>query len=377
LRIVDAYCHVGDCRIYELSVTESDVVDALNASRVSAAILQPFPGTNPALVHDRIAELGAKHPGRIYGVASANPHIHRDRYHQEIERCVRELGFVGVALDTFGHAVNPTGQDAKTVFEVARELSIPVVVETGWGTPFGMPSLLFQRVREYSDVRVVLANSGAGFFAREACLVARDAPNVYISTAGCPVDDIRYLVSELGATRVMLGSDRPANLEVELAKYRSLGLFQFQQFNVLGQTAVDVFNLKGVTELAEPVPTGESTTSVAEETPAPSSDLSTTVEEAPSPNGELTTAVEEAPTTVEEAAPPIDGSTVPVDDGISSADGSSNEADEAATAPVEEPSATNEGSSVAEETPMPEHGTDGEEKPAAESATETVSAEPV
>lgn len=254
MKIVNAYCHVGECRIHEVSVSDSEIIDCLNAQRVSATILQPFPAPpNPALVHDRIAELGAKHPGRIYGVANVNPHIHRDRYHREIERCVRELGFVGVALDTFGHAVNPNGQDARTVFEVARELRIPIVVETGWGLPFGLPSALLPRAREYSDVKIVLARAGIGQYGYEAYLVAREAPNVYVETSWFRGDDIRWLVNELGATRILLGCDLVSNLETELAKYRSLGLFQFQQFNILGQTAIDVFSLVGVTELAEPV----------------------------------------------------------------------------------------------------------------------------
>lgn len=251
--IIDAYCHIGDCCIFDTSVTESELIDALNANRLSAAIVQPFPGVhNPAETHDRIAELGGKHPGRIYGVANVDPHINRDRYHQEIERCVRELGFVGVALDTLGFAVNPNGHDAKTVFEVARELAIPVVIRTGWGTPFGLPSLVLPRAREYSDVKIILASAGAGSYAFEAYLVARDAPNVYLETSWARSDEIRWLTNELGAGRLLLGSDLPSNQEAELAKLRSLGLFQFQQYEMLGQNAIDLFALKGVSEYVEP-----------------------------------------------------------------------------------------------------------------------------
>ncbi len=250
---VDAYCHVGDCCIYDASVSDQEIVAALNANRLSAAIVQPFPGApNPAEVHDRIASLGSRYPGRIFGIASVTPHIDRDRYHREIERCVRELGFVGVALNTFGHVVNPNGRDAKTVFEVARELSVPVVVETGWGAPFGLPSAILPRAREYSDVKIVLAHAGAGLYTVEAYVVAREAANVYLETSWCRGEDIKWLVSELGGSRILLGSDRAFNQEAELAKYRSLGLYQFQQYQVLGQNAIDVFCLKGVSEFVDP-----------------------------------------------------------------------------------------------------------------------------
>ena len=255
---VDAYCHLGDCCIYETTVGETELVAALDANRVSAVIVQPFPGApNPVEVHDRIARLGGKHPGRVFGVANATPHIDRDRYHREIERCVKELGFVGVALNTLGHVVNPNGRDARTVFEVARELSIPIVVETGWGVPFGLPSALLGRAREYSDVKIVLSPAGAGPYIQEAFVLARECSNVYVSTPWCRGVDVKWLIDELGASRVLLGSDLPSNLEAELAKYRSLGLFYFQQYQVLGQNAIDVFGLKGVTEYVEPTPNVE------------------------------------------------------------------------------------------------------------------------
>ena len=82
-----------------------------------------------------------------------------DRYHREIERCVRELGFVGIKLDTFGHAVNPLSQDGQTVFEAAREFNVPVLVR-GTGIPFGLPSILLARAREFGDVKIVIGHSG-------------------------------------------------------------------------------------------------------------------------------------------------------------------------------------------------------------------------
>lgn len=279
---VDAFCHLGDCCVYETSVSDYELMSALDANKVGAAIVQPFPGPpNPAEVHDRIAALGSKHPGRVFGVANANPHVDRDRYHREIERCVRELGFVGVALDTFGHAVNPAGRDAQTVFEAARELGIPVVVHTGWGLPFGLPSTLLGRAREYSDVKIVIARAGAGLFTAEAYVVARECPNVYVETSWCRGIDAKWLVNEVGASRVLLGSDVPANLEAELAKYRSIGLYQFQQYQVLGQNAIDVFGLKGVTEYVEPAAVVETTTVVEApptEQPEGSQDAAATTE---------------------------------------------------------------------------------------------------
>jgi predicted TIM-barrel fold metal-dependent hydrolase len=251
--IVDSFSHVGECRIYDQTVYDYEIVDALNTNRVSAMIVTPFPGApNPVQVHDQIASLASRNPGRVFGLANANPHVNRDQYHREIERCVRELGFVGVVLDTLGHAVNPNGNDAQTVFECGRELNVPVVVHTGSGLPFGLPTAVLPRARAYSDVKIVLAHAGAGIYSIEAQVVAREAANVFLGTSWCRTTDVRGMVQEIGTGRLMLASDIPANQAAELGKLRSLGLFQFQQQQIFGQTAIDVFGLQGVPDIAEP-----------------------------------------------------------------------------------------------------------------------------
>jgi predicted TIM-barrel fold metal-dependent hydrolase len=48
-----------------------------------------------------------------------------------VERCVKELKFVGVKLHTIGHGVNPLTEDGDLVFATAFELGIPAMVHTG------------------------------------------------------------------------------------------------------------------------------------------------------------------------------------------------------------------------------------------------------
>ncbi len=254
--IVDAYCHFGECRVYDTSDGEYDVIGALNSNKVSAVLLLPFPGApNPVAVHDSIANLGVRYPGRIFGLVNCNPHVHRDLYHREVERCVRDLGFVGITLDTFGHAVNPNGQDGQTVFEAAREMGVPVIVHTGTGVPFASPTRILPRAKEYNDVKIVLAHAGAGYSIYDAYVVAKEAFNVYLETSGCRGDEIKWLIDELGPSRILFGSDRAVNQATELAKYRALGLYQFQQYQVLGQTATDLFGLHGISDVSEVPPT--------------------------------------------------------------------------------------------------------------------------
>jgi len=122
LKIIDAHQHLGECRVYGLQVTEDDLRRRMEESGIHAMIVQPFPGAHdPIRTHDRIAQLCAKYPGRFFGLASLSPHCDRSAYQREVERCVRELKFVGVKLHTVGHGVLPLS-------EVAIRFSKPGVI---------------------------------------------------------------------------------------------------------------------------------------------------------------------------------------------------------------------------------------------------------
>jgi len=75
-------------------------------------------------------------------------------------------------------------------------------------------------------------------------VVAKECDNVFIETSWSISDKIKWLVEELGADRVMFGSDSLTNIPVELAKYRAIGLNEDQLERVLGKTAIKVFSLE-------------------------------------------------------------------------------------------------------------------------------------
>jgi len=151
---------------------------------------------------------------------------------------------VGLKLHTIGHAVNPISQDARVVFQTARELSVPVMVHTGPGIPFALPTLLLSRAKEFSDVKIVVAHAGFTLFTPEAYILASECRNVYLETSWLFPDDIHWLVSALGAQRVMMGSDLPRNLQPSLQIIESANLTEAEKRWVLGQTAIEVFKLK-------------------------------------------------------------------------------------------------------------------------------------
>jgi hypothetical protein len=244
LKVVDTHAHLGKCCVFDLATTEEELIRRMDESGVDATIVQPYPGAKEAAKeHDRIAEMCQRHPGRFYGLASLSPHGDHDAYRREVERCVKELDFVGLKLHTIGHGVNPLTSDGDFVFETGHELGIPVMVHTGPGVPFALPALCIPAARKYPGLKIVLAHAGFAVFSAEAQVAASVCGNLFLETSWCIGEDIRWMISTIGPDRVMMGSDLPSNLPVEVAKYKALDLDPQVYAQVMGTTAIDVFKL--------------------------------------------------------------------------------------------------------------------------------------
>lgn len=243
--VIDAHFHMGSCRVFDYPGYDEDVIlDVMEKNDIGGMIIQPYPGSpDLAGTHDRIAALTKQTNGRIRGLASVNPHQDEDTYFAEVERCVKELNFVGVKLHTIGHAINPRTSDAEKVFETARQLDIPVMVHTGPGIPFADPAMVAPRARQFPDVTIILGHAGHGMFTGGAISMAETFDNIVMETSWSRAPDIAMMVNHLGTRRVMLGTDHPGNVATELTKYRTGNLTAEQLEESMGKTATEVFKL--------------------------------------------------------------------------------------------------------------------------------------
>jgi predicted TIM-barrel fold metal-dependent hydrolase len=112
------------------------------------------------------------------------------------------------------------------------------------GIPFSLPALCIPAANKYPGLKIVLAHAGGGIVSAEAQVAASICENLYLETSWCLGEDIRWMISTIGADRVMMGADLPSNVPVEFAKYRALDLAPDVYDKVMGETAVEVFNLK-------------------------------------------------------------------------------------------------------------------------------------
>ena len=242
--IINAHAHIGESRVFDHKFTEQELINGMDKYGVDVSIVQPLIGPESyRKYHDDIADAAARHPGRIFGMAAFSPHMDRDDYFAEVERCVKELGFVGLKLHPFEMAVDPLSADGEVAFDAAFTFDIPLMVHTGIGAPFASPSKLIPRAHEFPGLPIIMAHAGLIVYTHEAMVAAEICQNLYFEPSWCSYYLVREMIEGFGSERVMVGGDHILNFPLEKLKMELLELDDRDYRNVMGETARRVFKL--------------------------------------------------------------------------------------------------------------------------------------
>jgi predicted TIM-barrel fold metal-dependent hydrolase len=162
--------------------------------------------------NDVIAQAMDRHPGFIKGLAFVNPGYSREAV-AEIERCVNELGMIGIKLYNQYFISDPV---LHPVIEKCIELDIPILEHAGKlrslpnVQPFLSDGTHFAKLAEkYPDAVIIMAHIGGGGDWQWQLKAIADYPNIYTDISGSVYDEgiIEQTVHYLGAERVLFGTD--------------------------------------------------------------------------------------------------------------------------------------------------------------------------
>lgn len=116
-----------------------------------------------------------------------------------------------------------------------------VVCHTGTGLPFSLPSLLMMPAKRYPELKIVIAHCGGGIFVHDAMLAAVFCPNVYLELSSLMPHHVLEVMTEVPSDRLMIGSDLPESVDVEIGKIVGLKVSDAVKRDVLWDTAARVF----------------------------------------------------------------------------------------------------------------------------------------
>ena len=203
---------------------------------------------------DYAAEIQAKHPGTLYGLATILP-CGGPAYVKEAERAIRELGLKGLFIHSSHKGHYPDDDEARPFWELVQELDVPVMIHpphVGFGeermkeyrlaSSIGRPAdlcLALSRLivrgilEDFPGVKVVSSHGGGGlcevigrmdyayelqdeayFLGPYAPMRISHAPShylkkMYFDTVTYHLPAARLVVDTVGADHVLYGSDAP------------------------------------------------------------------------------------------------------------------------------------------------------------------------
>ncbi len=132
-----------------------------------------------------------------------------------VGECIVDLFRVKGTTDTIPQALN----ELRLLMDVVRDKKVPILFHTGFsGTNRGKhvkslawrdPLVLDEIAGEYWDVPIIIGHSGGHYppYDMNALMMAYQHENVYLDTSKSRTDVIEKAVSEIGASRILFGTD--------------------------------------------------------------------------------------------------------------------------------------------------------------------------
>ncbi len=236
--VIDAHNHVGTRP--GAHQDGAGLVAKMDAAGVDRAVMFPFVEGN--FTNDAVKAAHDAFPDRLIPYCAVNPW--QPDAVAEVRRCVTEWGFKGLKLHpTLNgyHLSDPVLVDP--LFEEADGLGIPVIVH-GASDLLNAPPEFAAMARRFPRVKLLMAHMGFFWSVDQAIEYARHLPNLYLETSRAPIFEITTAVRELGAGRVIWGTDSPfVDYEWEFKKMERCSPDRAVYDLVVGGTMAEILDI--------------------------------------------------------------------------------------------------------------------------------------
>lgn len=236
-----------------------ELIGSMDEAGVDKAVICGFPWLDSGLCaagNDYILEGMRRFPERIIGFGCIQP-SDGDTAVGEVERCI-SLGMKGIGeLASYGAGVPVYDIDSlQPICEILEREHLPLMLHTTEMVGHTYPgksntplTFLYDFIRAFPGVHIILAHWGGGFFFYELMPeVAKAAVRIWYDTAASPFLYRRKIysvaVAIIGAEKILFGSDypliRPGRYMEEI---EDSGLGLDERRKILGQNIQELLNL--------------------------------------------------------------------------------------------------------------------------------------
>ena len=166
----------------------------------------------------------------------------------DLEQCVRR-GARTVKLMAAGHGYRLDGPAPDPVMDLARSLGIPATIHSGSYLSGCAPEYIARLARRHPQVTIIMDHMGYREWVGSAVQAAQENQTIYLGTtliaAAEPYTIARIVESgELGADRIVFGSNAPAGIAVHgVNGIRLVGFSPQDEALILGENLRAIYDL--------------------------------------------------------------------------------------------------------------------------------------
>ena len=212
--IIDMLTHIGIKKGENYKI--ESLIELMDESKVDKSMICSQLET---IDNNYIHESCIKYPKRTLGFAVINPWDINGE--EELEKCFSEYKFYGLKMNAIRYGYSGDRHSLlDPYFEICKKYKKCVVVH-GQSDMFSIPNKWAEMAKKYPEVPVVLYHIGVPLMYENACLLAKDIPNFYLSTCGAYTPVIKKAYEIAGPDKILFSSDAPfGDIENELSKIK-------------------------------------------------------------------------------------------------------------------------------------------------------------
>jgi predicted TIM-barrel fold metal-dependent hydrolase len=253
--IVDAHVHLGEVSSFRAIDTGPEAMLALmDALSIDVAISMHALGLAGLFEQAYTASEAAyeRSGGRLPYCLVYHP-LYREESLAWAAMGVGRPGMVGLKINPGQHQVYPEDERYEPVWEFATDHDLPMITHSwAWSDynptqRFATPEHFERFVAKYPTVKLVLGHAGGRYEGHLAAVtLAKRYANVYLDLSGdvYSLGFVEWLVEQVGAERVLLGSDMDwIDPRTHLARVLDAEISLEAKEMILGQNACRLFRL--------------------------------------------------------------------------------------------------------------------------------------
>lgn len=236
------------------AITPEGFVRFLESQGVDRAVIlaEYSPYVTGIIPNEFVSEF-AKAAGPVIPFGSVDLHSPEPPAAQ-VERCITQLGCRGIKLYPPYDRFYPDDPRILPVYEVARDLRVPVMFHTGTslfpGTRirYANPLLLDDIAEDFEDLTIVMCHAGRPFWYKEAEWMLRRHKNLVVDVAGIPPKQLPHVFPKMesNAERFVFGSDWPdvPSIVRQVERIRQLPLSSHAIRAILWENGARLLNIE-------------------------------------------------------------------------------------------------------------------------------------